>query len=81
MKIILRVYKNEESMEQQPFSPEEAQGIVEVMTENYPHLVFEPYMELDDNCVIDISEVDTNTTYKSGDWQGIDNSLLSISRM
>ena len=79
MKIILRVYKNEESMEEQLFSPEEAQGIVELMAENYPHLVFEPYMELDDNCVIDISELEKTTAQKSVNWQDLDSPTVSLS--
>ena len=61
MKIILRVYENKEPRQSEFSSVAEAQGIVELMANNYPHLIVEPYIELDDNCVIDISELDKDT--------------------
>jgi hypothetical protein len=55
MKIIVRVYQYKETVERECSSVEEAQSIVEAMANEDPDLVVEPYIELDDSCVIDIS--------------------------
>ena len=55
MKIIVRVYQYKETVERECSSVEEAQAIDEAMANEDPDLVVEPYIELDDSCVIDIS--------------------------
>ena len=55
MKIIVRVYQYKETVERECSSVEEAQAIVEAMANEDRDLVVEPYIELDDSCVIDIS--------------------------
>lgn len=55
MKVLLRVYQYKETVEKECSSVEEATQIAERMADKDPNLVVERYIELDKNCVIDIS--------------------------
>jgi hypothetical protein len=58
MKMKIRVYRYEDTLEGDFSSIEEAQRVVEVMYEKNPDLIFEPYIDLGDSCTIDIYELD-----------------------
>lgn len=55
MKVLLRVYQYKETLERECSSAEEATQIAEGMAGKDPNVVVERYIELDKNCVIEIS--------------------------
>ena len=60
IKVILRVYKHEKTLEREFSSFYDAQGAIELMHKNNPDLIVEPYVELSDSCEIDISKLGTD---------------------
>ena len=61
MKIILRVYKSGKAQDKGFSSVMDAQGMVELVGSSYPDVIVEPYIEIDDSSVIDLSEFEKNT--------------------
>lgn len=70
MKVILRVYKYKETLERECASGDEAQQIAELMAKRDPDLVVEPYIQLDDSCVMGISELGNHQTKTHRQKQG-----------
>ena len=58
MKMKIRVYRYENTLEGEFQNFGEAQKVIEVMYEKNPDLIFEPYIDLRDKCTIDIYEYD-----------------------
>jgi hypothetical protein len=52
MKVILKVFEYKETLEQEFSSLEEANELVNLISQNYPNLRFEPYVEVDENVVL-----------------------------
>jgi hypothetical protein len=61
IKVMLRVYKHEKTLEREFSSFYDAQGAIELMHKNDPDLIIEPYVELSDSCEIEISSLGTDT--------------------
>ena len=57
IKVILRVYKHEKTLEREFSSFYDAQGAIELMHKNNPDLIVEPYVQLSDSTEIAISEL------------------------
>lgn len=57
VKVLLRVYQYKETIERECSGVEEASQIAEGMAAKDPNLLIEPYIEVDKNCVIDISDL------------------------
>lgn len=57
MKVILRVFEYKHTIEKEFASAEEAQRVLGRMSEKHPNLMIEPYFEVDESCVMDISKV------------------------
>jgi len=57
MKVILRVFEYKHTIEREFSSAEEAQKVLGLMNEKHPELMIEPYFEVDESCVLDISKV------------------------
>jgi hypothetical protein len=55
MKVILKVFEYKETLEQDFSSLEEANELVNLISQNYPNLRFEPYIEVDENVVLSAS--------------------------
>jgi hypothetical protein len=55
MKVILKVFEYKETLEQEFSSLEEANELVNLISQNYPNLRFEPYIEVDENVVLSAS--------------------------
>jgi hypothetical protein len=60
LKVLLRIYKHEKTLEREFSSYDEAQRTVEQMITEHPDLIVEPYVQLSDSCEIDISEIGTD---------------------
>lgn len=60
IRVILRVYKYEKTLDREFSSYDEAQRVVHLMVEKDPDLIVEPYVQLSDSCEIDISEFAKN---------------------
>ena len=58
MKIILRVYKSSEARDKGFSGVADAQGMAKLVGSSYPDLIVEPYIELDDSSVIDLSDLE-----------------------
>jgi hypothetical protein len=57
IKVMLRVYKHEKTLEREFSSFYDAQGAIEQMHKNEPDLIIEPYVQLSDSCEIEISRL------------------------
>jgi hypothetical protein len=57
IKVMLRVYKHEKTLEREFSSSYDAQGAIELMHKNNPDLIVEPYVQLGDSTEIAISEI------------------------
>jgi hypothetical protein len=60
IKVMLRVYKHEKTLEREFSTFYDAQGAIELMHKNDPDLIIEPYVELSDSCEIEISMLETD---------------------
>ena len=54
IKVMLKVYKHEKTLEREFSSYDEAQRVVEQMVKKYPDLIVKPYAVLSDSCEIEI---------------------------
>jgi hypothetical protein len=70
MRILLRVYEYKETVETECSGGDEAQRIAELMVKKDPDLLVEPYIELDDSCVIGISDLGEDQTTAHRPKQG-----------
>ena len=61
IKVMLRVYKHEKTLEREFPNLYEAQGAIELMHKNDPDLIIDPYVQLSDSCEIEISSLGTDT--------------------
>ena len=59
IKVMLRVYKHEKTLEREFSSFYDAEGAIEQMHKNEPDLIIEPYVQLSDSCEIEISRLGT----------------------
>ena len=57
MKVILRVFEYKQTIEREFSTAEEAQQVLGLMSEAHPELMIEPYFEVDESCVLDITRV------------------------
>jgi hypothetical protein len=51
MKVCLRIFEYKETLEQEFSSLEEAQDILNLISQNYPELRLEPYIEVEESSV------------------------------
>lgn len=56
MKVIFRVYEYRETIEQEFSNVDQVQEVMDRMGKNHPNLVFEPYIEVDESCVVGMSQ-------------------------
>lgn len=56
MKVIFRVYEYRETIEQEFTNIDQVQEIIDRMGQNCPNLVFEPYIEVDDSCIVEMTQ-------------------------
>jgi hypothetical protein len=57
IRVILRVYKYEKTLDRKFSSYDHVQRVVHHMVEKDPDLIVEPYVQLSDSCEIEISEI------------------------
>lgn len=55
MKIILRIFEYKDTIEREFATLEEAQKILGHMNDKNPNLRIEPYLEVDDHCILGIA--------------------------
>jgi hypothetical protein len=60
IRVMLRVYKYERTLEEEFSSFYDAENTIELMHKSDPDLIIQPYVQLSDNCEIEISELAKN---------------------
>jgi hypothetical protein len=69
LKVILRIYRYEKTLEEGFSSFYDARGSIELMRKNNPDLIIEPYVELSDGCEIEISSLGMDKLADCSDGQ------------